>query len=333
MCATKSAPTSRPSPPTTNQVPFYVTLPSPTIDWTVNDGVTEIPIEERDGQEVTHVAGLDATGNVTTVQIPPSGSPAANPAFDVTPARLVTGLVTERGVCPASRSGLLSLFSGACLEHQFPLSSSDCIHPPTFCMPESELTLRQQIIDTCLALEARGLNQGTSGNVSARIGEERFLLTPSSLSYDTMQPADLVEIDLATGHAAGTRRPSSEMPFHLAIHRARPDARVVVHTHSENATAVSCLRQDLPAVHYLIGLFGGPQIRCAPYATFGTEALSTNVLEALAHRRAALMANHGLVVVAAHVAASPRSHRRGRNAGPALSQNAGCRAASYFTRR
>ena len=93
-----------------NQVPFYVTLPSPTIDWTVNDGVAEIPIEERDGREVTHVAGLDATGNVSTIQIPPSGSPAANPAFDVTPARLVTGLITERGVCSASRPGLLSLF-------------------------------------------------------------------------------------------------------------------------------------------------------------------------------------------------------------------------------
>ena len=166
-------------------------------------------------------------------------------------------------------------------------------------MSESELPLRQQIIDTCRALEARGLNQGTSGNVSARLDAERFLLTPSSLSYDTMQPADLVEIDLVSGRVTGSRRPSSEMPFHLAIHRARPDAQVVVHTHSEHATAVSCLRRDLPALHYLVGLFGGPQIRCAPYATFGTEALSANVLEALAHRRAALMANHGLVVVAA----------------------------------
>jgi methylthioribose-1-phosphate isomerase len=93
-----------------NQVPFYVTLPSPTIDWTVSDGVTEIPIEERDGHEVTHVTGLDTLGNLTTIQIPPTGSPAANPAFDVTPARLVTGLVTERGVCAASPEGLRSLF-------------------------------------------------------------------------------------------------------------------------------------------------------------------------------------------------------------------------------
>jgi len=93
-----------------NHVPFYVTLPSPTIDWTVSDGVAEIPIEERDGREVTHIAGLGPDGDVTTIQIPPTGSPAANPAFDVTPARLVTGLVTERGICAASAEGLRKLF-------------------------------------------------------------------------------------------------------------------------------------------------------------------------------------------------------------------------------
>lgn len=93
-----------------NRVPFYVCLPSPTIDWTVHDGVREIPIEERDGREVTHVAGLDPAGNVSVVLIPPAGSPAANPAFDVTPAKYVTGLVTERGICPASPEGLRGLF-------------------------------------------------------------------------------------------------------------------------------------------------------------------------------------------------------------------------------
>jgi len=93
-----------------NEVPFYVCLPSPTIDWTVHDGVKEIPIEERAGHEVTHVAGRDAQGNVSHVQIPPIGSPAANPAFDVTPAKYVSGLVTERGICPASAEGLRGLF-------------------------------------------------------------------------------------------------------------------------------------------------------------------------------------------------------------------------------
>jgi len=91
-------------------VPFYVALPSPTIDWTVRDGLREIPIEERGGEEVTHVQGRDPEGRIVSVQISPDATGARNPAFDVTPARLVTGLITERGLCPASAEGLASLF-------------------------------------------------------------------------------------------------------------------------------------------------------------------------------------------------------------------------------
>lgn len=93
-----------------NNVPFWVALPSTTIDWTVADGVKEIPIEERSASEVTHISGRTTTGDITSVQLVPDGSKAANPAFDVTPARLVTGLITERGCCPASAEGLRSLF-------------------------------------------------------------------------------------------------------------------------------------------------------------------------------------------------------------------------------
>jgi methylthioribose-1-phosphate isomerase len=93
-----------------NGVPFYVALPSPTIDWSVKDGVTEIPIEERSGEEVTFVQGLDSSGKIGRVRISPEGSPSANPAFDVTPARLITGLITERGIAEASPEGLLKLF-------------------------------------------------------------------------------------------------------------------------------------------------------------------------------------------------------------------------------
>ncbi len=93
-----------------NGVPFYVALPSPTIDWTVRDGLREIPIEERGGAEVTHVQGRDASGATVSVQISPDGTPARNPAFDVTPAELVTGLITERGICPATPEGLAGLF-------------------------------------------------------------------------------------------------------------------------------------------------------------------------------------------------------------------------------
>ncbi len=93
-----------------NGVPFYVALPGPTIDWTIQDGVKEIPIETRDATEVTHITGRAPDGRMTTVQLTPDGSPAINYGFDVTPARLVTGLITERGVCPASADGLLSLY-------------------------------------------------------------------------------------------------------------------------------------------------------------------------------------------------------------------------------
>jgi methylthioribose-1-phosphate isomerase len=91
-------------------VPFYVALPSPTIDWTLDDGIRGIPIEQRDAAEVTALTGRTADGRIETVTVTPEGSPAANYAFDVTPGRLVTGLITERGICPATRDGLAGLF-------------------------------------------------------------------------------------------------------------------------------------------------------------------------------------------------------------------------------
>lgn len=170
--------------------------------------------------------------------------------------------------------------------------------------PASQLALREQLIATCRQLGALGLNQGTSGNLSVRVSEnpaDGFLLTPTSLDYDRMEPADLVHV-APDGTCTGPRRPSSELPFHLAILRTRPDARAIIHTHSLHATAVSCLRRNIPALHYLVALFGGTDIRCADYATFGTEELSASILRALAGRRAALLANHGLIVIGDHLA-------------------------------
>jgi L-fuculose-phosphate aldolase len=165
--------------------------------------------------------------------------------------------------------------------------------------PVSQLALRQHIIATCRQLGVLGLNQGTSGNISVRVSanpEDGFLLTPTSLDYTEMQPADIVHVT-EDGTCSGPRRPSSELPFHLAIMSTRPDARAIIHTHSLHATAVSCLRKSIPALHYLVALFGGSDIRCADYATFGTKELSANLLLALVGRRAALLANHGLIVV------------------------------------
>ena len=167
-----------------------------------------------------------------------------------------------------------------------------------------QLELREQIIATCRQLGALGLNQGTSGNVSVRAShhpEDGFLLTPTSVDYAVMQPADVVHVTF-DGTCTGPCRPSSELPFHLAIMRARPDARAIVHTHCTHATAVSCLRRSIPAIHYLVALFGGSDIRCADYATFGTDELSHHILRALAGRRAALMANHGLIVLGDNLA-------------------------------
>jgi L-fuculose-phosphate aldolase len=165
--------------------------------------------------------------------------------------------------------------------------------------PAGQRTLREAIISTCRQLGELGLNQGTSGNISVRVSDDPgagFLLTPTSIDYAAMQPADIVHV-AADGTCTGPRRPSSELPFHLAIMRARADARAIIHTHSTHATAVACLRQSIPALHYLIALFGGTDIRCAEYGTFGTDQLSSNIVQALTGRRAALMANHGLIVI------------------------------------
>jgi L-fuculose-phosphate aldolase len=128
-----------------------------------------------------------------------------------------------------------------------------------------------------------------------------FLLTPTSLDYSDMEPADIVHVT-AAGTSNGPRRPSSELPFHRAILQARADVHAIIHTHSTHATAVSCLRRAIPALHYLVAVFGGTDIRCAEYATFGTEELSTNIVRALTGRRAALLANHGLIVVGDNLA-------------------------------
>ncbi len=97
-------------PRSDNGVPFYAALPTSTIDWSISDGVKDIPIEQRSAREVTHIQGRAANGDIVEVQLTPDGSPARNDAFDVTPARLVTGIVTERGVCAASAQGLRSLY-------------------------------------------------------------------------------------------------------------------------------------------------------------------------------------------------------------------------------
>ena len=154
-------------------------------------------------------------------------------------------------------------------------------------------SLAQQVIDTCLAMNTHGINQGSAGNVSLRC-RDGFLITPSGMPYDRLTPDDIVFVDL-DGKPSGALRPSSEWRMHRDIYAQRPEAGAVLHAHSTFATALSCLRIDIPAFHYMIAVAGGADIRCADYALFGTQQLSDNMLVALEGRRACLLGTHGMI--------------------------------------
>jgi len=154
---------------------------------------------------------------------------------------------------------------------------------------------RQALVETARAMNRIGLNQGTSGNLSLRLGEE-FLITPSALAYDRCTTADLVRLDMNGDLIGGTRRPSSEWRIHRDIYRHKPEAGAVLHAHPPWCTTLACLQQDIPPFHYMVAVAGGSSIACAPYALFGSRALSENTLAAFSgDRRACLLAHHGMV--------------------------------------
>ncbi len=156
--------------------------------------------------------------------------------------------------------------------------------------------LRQGIVDTCREMNRNGLNQGTSGNVSHRI-PGGMLITPTSLPYDRMGPEDIVAMDIAANYE-GEHRPSSEWRFHRDILLARGDVNVVLHTHSTFSTILAVHERGIPCFHYMVAVAGGNDIRCAPYACFGTQALSDHAVKALENRNACLLGHHGLIVTA-----------------------------------
>ena len=159
---------------------------------------------------------------------------------------------------------------------------------------------RASVVAAARRLSDLGLNPGRSGNASARFGAG-FLVTPSGLAYDRMQPADIVFVDLASGAARGSRDPSSEWRLHRDVYARRPEAGGIAHTHSPYATTLACRRRPIPSFHYEVAFLGGADVRCADYATFGTQALSDRALAALEGRRACLLANHGAVAIGATV--------------------------------
>jgi L-fuculose-phosphate aldolase len=162
-------------------------------------------------------------------------------------------------------------------------------------MPRTaNLAERKDMVAICRKMNASGINQGTSGNVSLRL-KKGFLITPSSMPYDTMKPSDIVEMEY-DGTYVG-RRPSSEWRFHRDIMQNRSDIDAILHCHSIHATALACHHRPIPAFHYMVAVAGGATIRCAPYATFGTQQLSDAALEALEGRKACLLGQHGQIAL------------------------------------
>jgi L-fuculose-phosphate aldolase len=169
-------------------------------------------------------------------------------------------------------------------------------------MTKTERALRQSIIEHCQWMNANGLNQGTSGNISARLGD-LMLLTPSATPYETMQPDMIMTMPIVgRGHGdygqwTGPLKPSTEWRFHLDIMHARPEINAIVHTHSPFATTLSLSRRSIPAVHYMIAIFGGTTVRCSDYARYGTAELSDHALAALEDRTGCLLGNHGMITL------------------------------------
>ena len=152
------------------------------------------------------------------------------------------------------------------------------------------------IVDAVRQLAAQGLNQGASGNVSVRDGDG-FVVTPSGVGADALRADQLVRMGM-DGAWSGAWKPSSEWRFHRDIYAARPDAGAIVHCHSPAAPALAVLGKAIPAFHYMIAIAGGSDVRCAPYATFGTQELSDAAVAALDGRRACLLGHHGMIALA-----------------------------------
>lgn len=161
----------------------------------------------------------------------------------------------------------------------------------------AESELRRQLIAQGLRMNAAGLNQGTSGNLSVRWGDG-LLVTPSGIPYDELAPQDIVAMRM-DGSFEHRLAPSSEWRIHRDLYAARPDVHAVVHAHPLHCTALAMRGMAIPAAHYMVAAFGGPDVRCAPYHTYGTQALSDAALKALQGRNGCLLANHGMLATGA----------------------------------
>ena len=162
-------------------------------------------------------------------------------------------------------------------------------------MTKGEREKRQAIIDACRRMNALGINQGTSGNISVR-HVDGLLVTPTSVPYDAMTPDQIVFMTMDGSHVPA-QKPSSEWRFHRDILKARPEIDAVVHAHPTYCTILAIMGREIPPVHYMIAAAGGDSVRCAPYATFGTAELSEHAVQALEGRLACLLDHHGMIAI------------------------------------
>lgn len=157
----------------------------------------------------------------------------------------------------------------------------------------SETSLREQLVEQYIHVERIGLNELESGNLSVPC-DDGMLISASGASADNISPDTVVRMSL-DGEWEGDHKPSSEWRMHASIYRQIPGTHAVVHTHSDYCVALSCQQKSLPGFHYLVGLFGGDDVPCVPYSTFGTQALGDDAAEALAERTACLLGSHGMI--------------------------------------
>lgn len=163
----------------------------------------------------------------------------------------------------------------------------------------TEKDTRKDIVEACRQMNANGINQGTSGNISIRY-KDRMLISPSAVPYNEMKPSMIASMDLSgqlNESWEGPMKPSTEWRFHWLLMKGRADISAIVHAHPTYCTTLAILRKPIPSCHYMIAVFGGTDVRCADYATFGTLQLADNVLKSMKDRTACLLANHGMVAV------------------------------------
>ena len=256
-------------------IPFYVAAPLSTVDFAIANG-SQIPIEERKEEEIRYYNGRQSV---------PDKAAVFNPAFDVTPERYITAIITEKGVAyPPFRENLEALRNGT-------MTTGTIVYE-----------LQRQVVYAAQKMMRDGLVSGSFGNVSVVSRDHDLLaITPSGVLYDEMQPEDVCIVHLDGGAVDGLinqYRPSSELPMHCAVYAARPDCNAIVHTHAVHCTAYASSGRPLGPVISEMGMIAPGDVPCVAYYQPGTEELAKSTAEALKYANGCLLANHGAVAVA-----------------------------------